>query len=201
MKYEHSYGNFSIPAPAIRDPFGAVEDATGELTVTHQVASHLLGEIERAIDLPRQLEKCPGSMAPEVLSYRLATLQTLASVVDQRLKDGIILLYAVIDNQDKAYETQRLAASEWNRALAKYRALRKVSDDMPPDTEGEDAAVDAWCKAMDYLVEEIPAPSCEALACKLELARERWDGFTIPDAWHDAFLADLKRLGRGAGHD
>jgi hypothetical protein len=116
MKYQHSYGHFSIPAPAIKDPFGAVEDATGELTVTHEVASHLLSEIEHAIDLAYQLKKQPGSMSPDVLSYRLATLQTLASVVDQRLKDGIILLYAVIDSRNQKDVKQSLAASKGEEA-------------------------------------------------------------------------------------
>lgn len=83
--------------------------------------------------------------------------------------------------------------SAWDQALADYRTKRAFSDAMPLGTPNEDDAVDAFCRAMDHLIEKVPAPHAEALAIKLELVIERFDG-DLPTWAQTALLADARAL-------
>src|SRR3546814_2848373 len=56
--------------------------------------------------------------------------------------------------------------SDWDAALAIYSTKRAASDAMRDDAEGVDEAVDAYCEAMDYLIEKVPAPNLQALFAK-----------------------------------
>jgi hypothetical protein len=87
-----------------------------------------------------------------------------------------------------AFPTADTAA--WDVALADYRAKRSHSDAMPLGAPGEDDAVDAYCAAMDHLINKVPAPTLAAVVLKLELAVERE---TI-DGYDEALLADLRRF-------
>lgn len=84
-------------------------------------------------------------------------------------------------------------AATWDAALAEYRRLRMDSAFMPLGTEGEDEAIDAYCKALDELM-QIPAPSFDALATKFELAKARSGQDAMFDDYATAILADLRRL-------
>lgn len=83
----------------------------------------------------------------------------------------------------------------WNTALARYLAKRAASDDMPIGARGEDEAVDAYCEAMDDLIENVPAPDADAIRLKLDLAWERAADFVgLFDDHRNAILADLRRV-------
>src|SRR3546814_9091597 len=58
--------------------------------------------------------------------------------------------------------------SDWDAALAIYSTKRAASDAMRDDAEGVDEAVDAYCEAMDYLIEKVPAPNLQTLFPKSE---------------------------------
>ena len=88
--------------------------------------------------------------------------------------------------------------SAWAAALAEYQRLREHSDVLPADHPDEDAAIDRYCEAMDHLVQDVRAPDADAIVTKIELARTRWDGFTIPDEWLDAIIADVRHIGGAA---
>ena len=85
------------------------------------------------------------------------------------------------------------AARIWQEARVEYERLRSISDAVPPGTEGEEAALDAYCVAMDALI-ATPAPNVQAAAYKLALIRARAEGGT-PDSYWNALSADLARLG------
>src|SRR3546814_4130099 len=63
--------------------------------------------------------------------------------------------------------------SDWDAALAIYSTKRAASDAMRDAAEGVDEAVDAYCEAMDYLIEKVPAPNLQALFAKIEMAHSR----------------------------
>lgn len=90
--------------------------------------------------------------------------------------------------------TEATLAATWDAALAEYRRLRMDSAFMPLGTEGEDEAIDAYCEAVDTLM-QIPAPSFEALATKFELGTSRSGEDALFDAYAVAILADIRRLG------
>jgi hypothetical protein len=87
------------------------------------------------------------------------------------------------------------AALDWTRALAHFRNLEAIDVEGLPDPAAS-TVTEAMGAAMDHLV-GIPAPTADALILKIELARDRWDGFSVPDDWFDAFAADAAALGRG----
>ncbi|MDE1915018.1 MAG: hypothetical protein KGJ57_04965 [Sphingomonadales bacterium] len=91
-------------------------------------------------------------------------------------------------------DTERPA--DWNAALAEYEAARAWSDSLPEGHAQEDAAVDAYCDAMDHLVKGVRATSPEALSRKIELSKGRWESIAIPDEWLNAFQADLAAWGQ-----
>lgn len=84
----------------------------------------------------------------------------------------------------------------WEEALTEYRSLRAASDALPLGTENEDAAVDAYLAAMDWLLVETPAPDLRAVSIKMELAQERYEGSGHIPAFADAIRADVDRLQR-----
>jgi hypothetical protein len=85
--------------------------------------------------------------------------------------------------------------SIWSAALADYAAKKAFSDALPmDDEEASDAAIDAYCNAMDHLVVNVGAPDLDALAQKIQLATDRWQYVGVPNAWLDGFLADVPQF-------
>ena len=85
--------------------------------------------------------------------------------------------------------------TDWDAALAEYEAARAWSDSLPEGHAQEDAAVDAYCDAMDHLVLNVRSPTLSAINRKIDLARKRWDAFCgCPDSWTDAIQTDLEAL-------
>lgn len=102
---------------------------------------------------------------------------------------------AVVPTVMAALALARLASADFHAALARYRELRAISDAMPLGHPDEDAAIDAYCEAMDHLIERTPSPNGEALALKTEMARARFADDIMFEEYMDAFLADARRLG------
>lgn len=84
--------------------------------------------------------------------------------------------------------------AQWNMALAEYQKLRAHSDALPLDHPEVDSAVDAYCEAMDRLINEVRAPHWLAVSTKLQLARWRCDGSGYFTEYFDAIQADIDRL-------
>lgn len=90
---------------------------------------------------------------------------------------------------------QRAQQAAFDEAVAEYRRVRAIHDAIPLGTEGEDDAVEAYCVAMDRVIEDIRTPSIAALRIKLELIESRMEGFCgWPDEWHAAIAKDLDHL-------
>lgn len=85
-------------------------------------------------------------------------------------------------------------ATSWEEALADYRQKRAASDAMPLGAEGEDEAIDAYCEALDYLVQNVPAPSAEALQIKMDLVEERYEGYDLDAKVWRALSDDVRQL-------
>lgn len=81
----------------------------------------------------------------------------------------------------------------WSAALTTYQTKRAAADALPLGSPGEDEAVDAYCEAMDRLV-DLPAPDAAALSLKLDLTKNRWEDFSIPEEWWEALCVDIRRL-------
>lgn len=78
----------------------------------------------------------------------------------------------------------------WNTAHQAYLSARAYFDALPMDAPDESAALDAWCDALDHLIENVPAPDGNALAIKLEMIGDR----VFSEKWIPAFVADARRL-------
>lgn len=82
----------------------------------------------------------------------------------------------------------------WLKAYWEYERLRTISDAIPEGGEGEDAALDAYCAAMDVVI-ATPAPHVRDVRYKLELIRDRSEGSGTPEMYWQAVADDLTRLG------
>ncbi|QTH21968.1 hypothetical protein HRJ34_00040 [Rhizorhabdus wittichii] len=101
-----------------------------------------------------------------------------------------------IEAEADAFRAEQLALqAAFDEALAEYRRVRAISDAMPLGAEGEDAAVDAFCIAMDHLIEEVRTPNLAAVVVKINLAEARAEGFC---GWFEdhrkAIMEDLDYL-------
>jgi hypothetical protein len=96
---KHDYGNYSIAAPVIKDHLGAIEDAAGSMRVSETLVSSLLGDIDGMQGIARRQKERPGSVSAEAVNDRLDALWALTHSISERLKNDIILLEAVIDQQ------------------------------------------------------------------------------------------------------
>ncbi len=86
-------------------------------------------------------------------------------------------------------------ANAWGEAHANYLRLRANSDALPNSAPNLDEAVDAYLDAMDYLINEVPAPTAGAVAIKFDLALERSADFEAMFAKHVVSIRqDLWRL-------
>lgn len=81
-------------------------------------------------------------------------------------------------------------STNWTEAQGDY-ALKRLASDAD---QGNDDLTNAYCRAMDHLIENAPAPSVSAVGTKLELARERYEHDTIPDKVLNRIAADIQRL-------
>lgn len=91
--------------------------------------------------------------------------------------------------------SKSLLSSKWDIAFADYEAKLTTSNAIPLGMEGEDEAVDAYCQAMDFLIESVPAETVEHLKVKIDLALERASGFEgIFDDHAAGIVADLERV-------
>lgn len=103
-------------------------------------------------------------------------------------------------NQVSSTPAQELDRQRWSEALGDYRLKRAASDAIPVDGDGADEAVDEYCRAMDHLIEHVPAPDLPAVITKLELMTERFEGFEQPVITTTAVMNDLRTLAvRAAG--
>jgi len=82
----------------------------------------------------------------------------------------------------------------WAEALKEYEERREASDRMDIDSPGADDAMDAYCRAMDHLIDNVPAPNLQAVITKLELMRERFQDREYPEVTGTAVMKDLRRL-------
>lgn len=103
-------------------------------------------------------------------------------------------LFRVLKTLHNAVTRATNDATAWDQALADYRAKHATAYAMPTGSPGEDEAVEAYCAAADILF-AMPAPNAGAVAAKLEIAKDIYDGFVFPDRIIDAAVADLKRFG------
>ncbi len=79
----------------------------------------------------------------------------------------------------------------WEAAHRAYLNARALFDATPLDDSPQEVALlDAWCDALDHLIENAPAPDGKALATKLELIGDR----AFNEKWIPAFAADARRL-------
>ena len=85
----------------------------------------------------------------------------------------------------------------WDTALAEYQRLRAISDAIPLGTPGEDEAVDTYAAVMDQLIITTPAPDFDAVLLKMDLAKERSEGFAHCEEYATAIRADVERLKQG----
>ncbi|MBN9146232.1 hypothetical protein J2X73_004472 [Novosphingobium sp. 1748] len=92
--------------------------------------------------------------------------------------------------------TQR--PKDWDSALAEYEAAQACSNALRKSDPLSDAARDACCEALDHLVENVRAPSLQALSYKIGLSQKHWETWGRPDEWLQAFQADLDSLAKPA---
>ena len=85
----------------------------------------------------------------------------------------------------------------WMAALATYLAKRSYSDMLANDHAEVDTAVDAYCEAMDVLI-DTRAPSHAALIYKLDLIAERYEDFNTPEQVWLEVRKDVAALGAAA---
>lgn len=81
--------------------------------------------------------------------------------------------------------------------MAEYQRLRSISDAIPLGTPGEDDAVDTYVAVMDQLIITTPAPDFDAVLLKMDLAKERSEGFAHCEEYAAAIRADVERLNQG----
>jgi len=100
-------------------------------------------------------------------------------------------------HEGATYRAEPVPAADtaWQGALNEYERLRAESDAMPLGTEGEDAAVDAYCAAMDHLIINVAAPDFSALRHKFDLAFGRSEDFgSLAIGYAASIKNDLDRL-------
>ena len=133
-------------------------------------------------------ENTPGIKRRNVLFYAAAGIGFACAPAT---------VHAAPESASHAVQT---AQAKWDAALADYKAKRRYSDVLEENDDYEEGAVDAYCSAMDHLIEEVPSPNVAAATMKLELALERSESFEGLFPKHQkAILADLHRIsGQGA---
>lgn len=82
----------------------------------------------------------------------------------------------------------------WQEAHSHYAALRSASDALADTDPQADRAADAYCEAMDRLL-QMPAPDHAALVVKIDLIAERYADFAMPPALLQIVRSDVTRLG------
>ncbi len=89
----------------------------------------------------------------------------------------------------------------WKEAFADYKRELASCEAAPADDPNVDELVDQWCRSMDRLINEVPAPDWAAVTIKLEVALSRAEtlGETLFTDHAKAIAADARRLGAAAG--
>lgn len=102
----------------------------------------------------------------------------------------------MLEEEARRLSTLPLHISQaWRDALTDYEAKKAYWDRCDASRSPNcDKAGEIALSAQDHLVENVRAPNVEAAIFKMELAKERWEGFSIPDEWLDVFAADLRHL-------
>ncbi|KKC27317.1 hypothetical protein [Sphingomonas sp. SRS2] len=83
----------------------------------------------------------------------------------------------------------------FDHAYDAYRKLRAFSDAMADDDPQCDAAMDAYCVAMDHLIENVRAPDIASLRIKFNLIESRCaDHAGWFQTFREGFMLDLDQL-------
>jgi hypothetical protein len=92
--------NFHQPSPVINDVVGTIEDVAGDMTTSKTLLGSLIGEIENMQGLARQMKQQPDSVSPDAVAGRLDDLWALGEAIDQRLRQNLVLLYAIVNKRN-----------------------------------------------------------------------------------------------------
>jgi len=144
---------------------------------------------------PQLSERMSGMLIPS-LGNRSDNYDPEDVATVQRVSDSSLFPATWHDKWCGDFEPAPSPRADWDAALADMQEKKAAWDRWCAEDNNDLAvpACDAWAAAQDHLVEKVRAPDAEALVAKFEMARERWDGFTIPDEWLDAFAADALTL-------
>lgn len=139
-------------------------------------------------------------MLSELDGFDQSFLEPHLAIHNDGQRDGAtraaeVMLRSIPGLQDAVFA---LVAEErppsWAEAYRRYLDLRAASDALAIDEEGGDAAIDAYCEAMDDLI-DLPSPSTHEARIKIDLATERGRDFgAMLDEHGAAIIADLLRL-------
>lgn len=93
-------------------------------------------------------------------------------------------------------EVKLPGSDDWSEALTDFATARDRSMACPVDHPEVDALCDAYCVAMDHLIEAVPAPDLQAVVVKIDLARSRADALdeVLFRDHARAIIADIRRL-------
>lgn len=175
---KHDYPSYSVPAPVIKNPRDILEDIRGNLMTTHKIAAHLGGELA-------EMEGVDSDWPIGCIKERIGLFESMSAVVEDRIKDAIILLDATVDANGENMTDPRPFAE----AVAYYSATSRSVTMIPEDGTRKDGAVSLATAALDALV-ALPAPTIGALAEKMEIVGK--EGY-FTEAWAH-LIADARRL-------
>lgn len=98
---------------------------------------------------------------------------------------------ALRDCQDAHAAERAYSATTWEPA---YQESRSGGPRIPREYNAQlDRLAVIRCDAQDTLA-LTPSPTLAGVITKIEMSRERWEGFEWPDDWLDAILLDLRRI-------
>lgn len=92
--------NFQQPSPIINDVVGTIEDVAGDMTTSKTLLGSLIGEIENMQGIARQMKERPDSVSPDAVVSRLDDLWALGEAIDQRLRNNLTVLYAIVEKRN-----------------------------------------------------------------------------------------------------
>ena len=183
---KHDYSSYRIPAPIIKEPSTVVEDAAGDLLSTHQLVDTLIGDIEGIRDFGRGMVDRPERMQAEALIARANRLWALAEAISTRLKDSVILLYALAESRStsspSAFAQQHMQVI---RAKDRYDAATTEQARINRDDE--------YLVEVDKLL-AMRAPNADAMRVKATLIKEKFSGHEMPEDVLDILVADAEAL-------
>ncbi len=126
----------------------------------------------------------------EAISSATSVIQEAARLADMAQARAFLTFHVALDIS----LDETASPSAWDAAVAAEQNARNALNGSEVDIYADKERAREWGRALDHLIEDVPAPDLAGLALKLRLSFDNCEGLRFDEGYRKAILRDVQAL-------